>query len=226
MTATITNTIPDEISIDEIATSTKFTATQASVIYDHNGPEITVITRSGYVAWTSTRAIEELRNWSETADLSAKEKSAIKRAIAKMEEELRNEAHKLNFTRRQEIQKLKHAAAWTDEINVGTKVEMYNDRLTVRLVDLNRPEMVAYGYGDLDSATIGAEVGITEDGKTYTKYHDTADWSRSWSVANTLEQAIEESKTRMIERHVRNTSEATRRRQAAQEALTTLGIEW
>jgi hypothetical protein len=223
MTAATITTIPALIEKHEISASTKLTTKQAAIIESHDSPEILVHTRSGIFAYTTPDSIKELQTWNDNSELSIGDKATIKRAIAKMEEELDNDVRKLNSERNRMIENLQHAARWTDTVQPGIKVEMNYGKLEVSMTDLARPEQSWFTLG---SVNIDAEVDLNEDGTAYTRYYDTADYRREWSVASTLETAIEQAKTRLMARHAANTAEAYQRKMNAEAKLAAEGIGW
>jgi hypothetical protein len=223
MTAATITTIPALIKKSEIIASTKLTTKQAAIIESHDSPEILVHTRSGIFAYTTPSSISELQIWNDNSELSVADKATIKRAIAKMEEELDNDYRKFNAERNRMIENLQHAASWTDTVQPGIKVEMNYGKLEVSLTDLARPEQ---SWFTLDSVNIDAEVDLNEDGTAYTRYYDTADYRREWSIAGTIELAIEQAKTRLLARHAAKTADAYGRKINAEAKLAAEGIGW
>jgi hypothetical protein len=224
MTAATITTIPALIEKTEISASTKLTEKQAELIRNSDGPDIIAGPYYRATANTTQASIDELTDWVNTPSWTkATDKATVKRVIANMKQELEWAFNKANFDRNLQIDQLVLAAKWTDEMLPGTSIELSNDDLRIKLINLNSTQNDWY-Y--LDSVRITAEIALTEDGTPYTRYYDQQDYRKEWSVAGTLELAIEQAKTRLMARHATNTAEAYQRKINAEATLTAAGIGW
>jgi len=224
MTAATITTIPVLIEKTEISTSTKLTEKQALLIRNSNGPDIIAGNYYNATALTTQATIDELTKWTNDGSWTkAADKAIANRIITNMTLELGSCYRQLNAERNRMIENLQHAARWTDTVQPGIKVEMNYGKLEVSLTDLARPEQ---SWFTLDSVNIDAEVDLNEDGTAYTRYYDTADYRREWSVAGTIELAIEQAKTRLLARHAAKTADAYGRKINAEAKLAAEGIGW